>query len=245
MLYTRFILTAVLLLALLPPARAQSLWDAATGLQQQATSEASSLTEPRYISMVFFKLGGQEPDFAAWARESDAYKTATPFEQPDVLKQKVEELRQFFRILSTRDPITVEMQAKLSAYDQKNRGFFVENFKTSTFFPVHYMDRSFAVVPQGLVDKQWLKVDDTATAAALEMAARSNGERLLRMTLQLTPQYVDAKSPASIGGEVYWPLVASVRHMALYGQDGKTLLWQSAETVTSDSKQQSIINLYQ
>lgn len=209
-----------------------------------AATERPPLTPPDYIAMTFFKLAGQPPDFAAWTQNAPALKNATSFNRDVIQQEAIKRLKESFSLLSTRDPIVMETDVKLSAYDMKNRGFFIQNFKISTFFPAHYLDRSYAVVPQGLVDKQWMSVEDPSVAATIESAARASG-RLLKMTVFLIPKYVDAKTPTSIGGEAYWPIVASVQKMVLYAPSSNMILWQSLNGgAIVNETHQGILNLY-
>lgn len=244
----RYICFSFIGIALLgaPSARAQDMNEAVSSslFAPEQSATRPSVTPPQTVAMLFYRLAGTFPNFDAWVRQSDEMKNATPFDQANILEKETDRLKQAFIDIAVRDPIVVEMQAKLSDYNAKNKGFFIENFRSSTFFPVHYIDRSYAIVPQGLIEKQWMKVEDDSAAQTIEAAARASKGRFLSMTLLLTPLYADNKTPASIGGEAYWPLVVEVRRLMLYGTDPTTPLWQSVDGATTDEKHQSILNLY-
>ena len=237
-----FICGAFFLTAAAPLAVAQTQMALISAPESPAAKPA--LTPPFTIAMIFDKLTKQEPDFESIARQTQAYINSTTFDQSSVLAEQVEKIKGDYNLLTLSEPIIIESQVKLSPYNAANHGFFVENFKLSTFFPVSYNGKSYAVVPQGIMDKQWLKVEDQTVVASIESAAKSS-DRLLTMILFLTPQDADGSSPAIIDGESYWPISAGVKKLMLYPLNGDTLLWQSSGTAAEDKNHQNILNLYQ
>ena len=154
-------------------------------------------------------------------------------------------MRRVFGLLTLQEPIVIETPVVLSAYSTAHKGFFVENFKPQTFFPARYNGQSYAVVPQDIMDKQWLSVQDPAIADAIDKAAaRSEGRELL-MTVFLLPGYADKSAPATLDDEDYWLIAAHVKKMMLYPKDGTTLLWQSDDASFKDQKHQELLKLYQ
>jgi hypothetical protein len=200
-------------------------------------------TSPATIAMIFYKLTARAPDFESWVKQKDFYKNASPFEQPNIMTEQVQKMKDSYNLIMLTEPIVVETQVKLAPYDETNQGFFVESFKSSTFFPVTYAGESYAIVPQGITDKQWLKMDDPTIAKSIDAAA--GNDRLLTMVLRLTPRFADAKSPAAIDGENYWPIAADIKSMMIYPLNKDTLLWQSDNADTKDKNHQGILNLYQ
>ncbi len=65
------------------------------------------------------------------------------------------------------------------------------------------------------------------------------------MVLMLTPKYADARAPAAIDGENYWPIAVDIKSMMLYPLNKDTLLWQSDNADTHDKNHQDILNLHQ
>lgn len=204
-------------------------------------------TSPYTITLAFYKLSRQAPDFESWVKQKDSYKNANPFDQPGMLADMVQKMKDDYNALALTEPLVVETQVTLAPYDAKNQGFFVESFKGSTFFPSQYAGQSYAIVPQDITDKQWLKMDDPDTAKAIDAAANGNNH-VLSMVLMLIPKYADATAAATIDGESYWPIVAEVKKMMLYPPDNSpdkdNLLWQSGADA-ADKNYQSIINLRQ
>jgi len=208
-------------------------------------SAKPALTSPFTIALTYYKLAARAPDFESWVKQKDSYKNANRFDQPAMMSAMVQQMKDAYNNLLLTEPLIVQTQVTLSPYDAKNQGFFVESFKSSTFFPASYAGESYAIVPEDITDKQWLKVDDPDVAAATEKAAAGNNH-LLTMVIYLTPRYADTKSPAVIDGENYWPIAADVKQMMLYpAADSNTVLWQSTDANKLDKLHQSILNLYQ
>ncbi len=204
-----------------------------------------ALSTPDYIAMTFFKLTGQSPDFESWARQTDAYKAASRFDQMAVQEQEVQRLKEVYGLWAMQEPLVIEMPVKLSAYSDANHGFFIENFRLDTFFPARYAGMAYAIVPQGIMDKQWLKVEDPAVAAAIDIAARSSADRMLTMVLLLTPRSADKSAPMHMEDGDYWLIAADVKRMMLYAAKGGAPLWKSDDDTLRDQKHQNLLNLYQ
>ena len=196
-------------------------------------------TSPDYIVMIFSKLAHQQPDFEAWAHETQAYQNAPTGNRPLVLEEQIRDLKNMYSLLTLQEPIIVETPVKLSSYSTRNKGFFVDSFKEDTFFPVKYNNRLYAIVPQGIIDKQWLKVPDADDGKAIENASLSTQ---LTMVLTLYPKYADT-TPAELEGGNYWLISTEVQKMALYAPNSTVPLWQSDDS--TDKKHQEILKLRQ
>jgi len=219
----------------------------ASAVSQIIKETKPTATTPYTIALAFYKLSRQAPNFDSWVKQKDSYKNANPFDQPSMLADMTQKMKQDYNDLMLTEPLTVVTQVTLAPYDAKNQGFFVESFKGSTFFPVQFAGQSYAIVPQDITDKQWLKMDDPETAKAIEAAANGNNQ-VLSMVLMLIPKYADPSAAATIDGETYWPIVAEVKKMMLYPPDNSpnkdSMLWQSSVDA-NDKNYQSIINLRQ
>jgi hypothetical protein len=210
----------------------------------EAQDVKPATTPPETVAMVFYKLSRRAPNFESWVRQMDSYKNASPFDQPAIMTDMVQKMKDAYNLLMTSEPLIVETQVTLAPYDAKNQGFFVESFKPSTFFPARFDGQSYAIVPQGIMDKQWLKVDDPMIAATVEASA-GKSNHVLTMVLLLTPKFADSGSAATIDGESYWPIAADIKRMMLYPLNGESPLWQSYDNDSRDKNHQSILNLYQ
>jgi hypothetical protein len=210
-----------------------------------AQSQKPAVTSPITIALAFSKLTRTKPDLTAWAMQSEAYKNAMPIEQPTVLDKEIQKLKSAFNLLNLSEPLIVETDVQLSPYSVASHGFFVQNFKTSTFFPAIYAGKYYALVPQGIAEKQWLEVNDAPTVDAINKAVAASKNGLLKMTLYLIPEYGDASTSVNIEGENYWPIVVDVKKMTLYPAEGDTALWHTFDPNAFDKTHQNILNLKQ
>ena len=223
----------------------QETW--AQGLSFHKTSNSNSKSKPSspdYVALLFYKMTAQIPDFDTWARQSSVYKKASVFNRMMILEKEIKKMQEGYNRLSLQEPLVIEMPVRLSGYSHANQGFFIENFRTDTFFPVTYSNQSYAIVPEGIIDKQWLKVATENEARIIEMAAREDLGRLLMLTLFLSPEYADKKTPISLDGRDYWLILTNVKKMFLTSLKSDTLLWQSDSIKIKDEKSQKLLNLY-
>src|SRR3972149_5637932 len=202
-------------------------------------------TDPVYITMLFFKLAGKVPDFEFLARNTQEYRDAPQTYKPEVLDQQILDLKSNYSLITQQEPLVVETPVKLSKYSVVNKGFFVENFREDTFFPVKYHNQTYAIAPQGIMDKQWLKVTDPAVGKTIEDAAMKDEGKSLTMVLTLIPKYVDGSEPAVMDDEYYWLISVDVKSMALYAPDSPDRLWQSEDTSAEDARRRKLLNLRQ
>ncbi len=237
-----FVLSFFCALLALPSNHAMAQDASSLSLGPQLMNEPT-VTDSETIAMIFGRLTGHAPDFSAWAQQTQAYKAASPFEQSTIEQNEVQQYQSAYAALSLTAPIIVKTQVQLSSYDPTNHGFFVTNFKNSTFFPAQYKDKFYAIVPQDIADKQWLQLSNPAMVDVIEKAVSSSKDGTLPMILYLTPNSADSR-PAMINGVSYWPIAVQVGKMMLFSNDNQTLLWHNYPT--QDNKvRQSIMNLYQ
>lgn len=209
-----------------------------------AVPQKPKLTPPVYTAMLFYKLAQRVPDFGSWARRTKEYQSAEPAGKLAALAAQETTLKNVYNLLTLQEPLTVEIPVTLSAYSYANGGFFVENFKSSTFFPVRYEDQSFAIVPLGIMDRQWMKVTDEDAVRAIQSAS-NNKDAPLTMLLTLTPKYADSSTPAKLEGNDYWLISTDIKKMALYAGDSATPLWESEDPRIDAAKRQELLNLRQ
>ena len=221
----------------------QRTWAQSHLLYEEQNSE-SKPSSPEYVALLFYKMTAQIPDFDTWARQSPVYKEASIFNRMMVLEKKIKDMQEGYNHLSLHQPLIVEMPVRLSGYSHANGGFFIENFKTDTFFPITYRNQSYAIVPEGIMDKQWIKVGTENEAKIIEMAARKDIGRFLMLTLFLSPEYADKTTPISLNGRDYWLILTNVKKMFLTPLKSDTLLWQSDSVNFRDEKSQKLLDLY-
>lgn len=242
-----FAVFALALLLSAAPALAQDMMPAAdNALDYSAADRHPPQTAPSYVAMVFYKMAGRQPNFEEWIRQSDDYKSAPQTERAAVRERMLGEFRSAFSLLTTHEPITLEMPVRVSAYSEESRGFFIDSFKADTFLPVAYNGQSYAIVPQGLMDKQWISVSDQDAIKAIMAARTQAGDKGLTLQMVLLPQSVDASSPAQLEGGAYWLIAANIGKMMLFGPDPKAAaLWQSEDSAEDARKRQELLNLRQ
>jgi len=214
-------------------------------LEQRQTQKPQPTT-PGYIAMLFYKLSGKAPDFESWARRTEAYQAAAGYDRLSVQDRQAQLLKNIYDLLTFHEPLIVETPVKLSEYSALNKGFFVESFRTDTFFPFRYNDRSYAVVPSGIMDQQWIKAPDPAVVRAIQAASRNDRGKSLSMVLMLTPKYADSFTPATLEGRSYWLISAEAKKMMLYAPDSPVPLWKSDDgAAPDDTKRQELLRLRQ
>lgn len=198
-------------------------------------------SSPLHIAMTFYKLARQLPDFDGWARQTQAYADAPAADKAVAALREAQALKDMYSLLILQEPLVIETPVQLSGYSASNGGFFVESFKEDTFFQVRHNGRAYAIVPQGITDRQFLQEEDPAMIGAIE-AAKKGG---LMMTLLLSPTYADGTAPVALDGENYWPLSAVVDQMILHAADGAIPLWQSQDSAADNQKHRELLNLRQ
>jgi len=233
------ILAAIFCLYALPAPVAAA--EEATDYNLQARKPEPST--PDYVYMIFSKLSGKMPDFEAMAHNTLDYQDASVADRPTVLDQLVVGLKSTYSLLTLQEPFIIEVPVKLSPYSTVNKGFFIENFKEDTFFPVEYNGLSYAIIPQGIMDKQWLRVQDPAVGKTIEDAALNKEGKPLTMQLMLIPKYADSSAPVVMAEQNYWLIAVEIKRMVLYPPASTDQLWSSDDTRAEDAKHLELLNL--
>lgn len=197
-------------------------------------------TQPSYIAMLFHRLTAKMPDFDAWARETEEYKSAPRAEKTVIMNRKSEEWQGAYNLLTIREDIVIETPVALSNYSAGNGGFFIRSFKDDTFFPTRFMGQNYAIVPERIMDKQWMKI---ASAERVPRIEEENRKGALRMIMTLSPRYTDGSAPIALEDEPYWLISAVIDKMALYAQGEDIPLWSSDSLTGDNSHRQELLKL--
>lgn len=198
-------------------------------------------TPPDYVAMLFHRLTGKTPDFDAWARATEEYKSAPQTQKTIVMTHQANDWRGAYSLLTPRDAIIIETPVKLSDYSRANEGFFVTSFKNETFFPVHFLDQNYAIVPERIIDKQWIKISSADQVRRIQSASKNGA---LKMVMFLNPKYADDKTPIDLEGARYWLVSAAVEKMMLYPANEEIALWSSdAAMEDQNSRRQELLRL--
>lgn len=230
------------------PALALLLYIAATPVHdafaERQKLNTADVTSSGQMAMIFYRLTGQVPDFEVWATKAESYENASPFDKVTVLQQKTAELRNIFNLISLQEPVIVRMKAKLSAYSQTNHGFFIENFKDDTFFSYTFMDANYALVPQALLDHQWISVTD-AQAKTLEKIAYGSAQRKLDIYIEIIPKSADKAAPMNLEGGDHWLVMGEISNIRIYDPIYKGLVWENKTDDAPSATMQELLNLKQ
>lgn len=192
------------------------------------------------VAMQFYKLTGQTPDFEAWVKIGKAYKTASPFDQKMILAREQKKLEELFKKTPPAAPIIVEAYVELSKYSIVNKGFLIESFGEDTFFSIDFNDEYYALVPDRVLDHQWMKVAEDE-AQKIE-SAKVGGGRGVRMYVELIPKYADKTAPLLLGDRHYWLISAEIKKMMLFNRD--EILWEERSNQGNDPRQKELMDLY-
>lgn len=205
----------------------------------QATRPAP--TDALHIAMLYEKLvSDRTPDFADWVRETPKFKKAELYEQPEILEKGKEELATTYRLLSTNEPIVLEVKMKLSGYSPVGKGFLVQYFNDLTYYQYNYMGNRYALVPKDLMAYTWLRAPKSFAA---EIMQETNNGRDARLTLTLIPQTADPK-PMVLNGKPTRLMMAEVTKVELWSKDGQRVIWDDKMNAPTSTRSK-LMNLYQ
>lgn len=214
-----------------------------------ASSSAAAIddiTAPEIMAMVYYKLAGRTPDYTSFARQSAAYKAATPLEQENVLEQEADKIRQLYTLTTLAEPIIVSKEITLSPYSFKNKGFSIEGLGIDTYFPAAFAGQKYALVIPRLQDYQWIDADEKTARDMAALLNKSKGKP--RLLLHINPTYADANGTMQLDGGDYWIIAGEVKRLVLYADINgiPREIWSKTVTGTSgeDGGAEKILQLY-
>ena len=208
-----------------------------------SSGDGPQLTSPAYVALLFHRLSGTAPNFEAWAVASDEYEAASPFDKMLVRDEKIKKLKDVFGLLAPQEAIVVEKRVKLSQYSRANQGFFIESLTPDLFFAFHFMGENYALVPNAIMDKQWVKVENPEQAKRIEQEAHANDGHV-NLVLYLVVTSIDREKPMDIDGENFWLMAADVKQMSLHDRfSQRRLLWASGDTVVNKQIHNELLEL--
>ena len=203
-------------------------------------SFSSKRTDNITVAMLFHKITGQLPDFSDWAAQSVPYKNADPTEKNMVLSQVMDKLKTKFALMGYDEPIHIESYVTLRQFRPEANGFFVNEFKSDTYFTYNFNNEYYAVIPTDIMDYEFIKLPPEKMA---EIAEHITPKNQLFMRLSLTPINGDAKERTRLNnGFENWLLASRVMDIELWSPKDKTLLWRSNEDFYRQKNK--LLNLY-
>jgi hypothetical protein len=225
------------------PIMAAPVAESATSSQVLQSIKPPEPTSPGYIALVFNRLTGQKPDFSAWVMASDDYRNAVAFDRDLVMREKTAELEKSYQLIMSETQLIIRHPIRLLPYSRVKRGFFVENFRPDTFYAVNFLDRNYAIIPQDLMNYQWLGVEDPKQMDAMQ-AYVGKGENDLVMMMYITATSADAKEPFIHKDKKYWLMSGKIARIQIFDSRGEYLLWDNLSREESEKVQQEVLDLY-
>lgn len=226
-------------------ARAQGLGIEIGETESYAIPENST---SKQVAFSYYHLSKQAPDFDRWAQNIQFEKTKSGNLDPSTANEDTADgLRRSFDLLTLEDPIIVRMPVTLSAYHPDSQGYIVQDFQDDTFFSFHFVDRNYAVVPQDLMDKQFISVTPME-AAEIEKARQANPDGKVTLVFYLQPTFGDKSAPVSIDGMDFWLLSAKITSLALFEPVNGIRLWRTQAPVKKAPEEETdpeLLKLYQ
>ncbi|MBI1214332.1 MAG: hypothetical protein GC185_00770 [Alphaproteobacteria bacterium] len=196
-------------------------------------------TQARYIAMLYDKLTAHMPDFDAWARATPAYKNAPLVKKAEVETATGKDLLETFTLMTVSEPIVMTAEAQISAYSTMGNGFLMQNFNDMSFFDYEYDGERYALVPNGIVDYQWLH--DLPSDNDNIMRETKNGYHA-QMVFTLVPLRADPK-PMEMGGVKYHLILADISKIEMWSADGSRVIWDSTMNDPTSVKSR-LMNMY-
>lgn len=209
-------------------------WD----MPEKTTRNATPMT----VATLYHIMQRKQPDVAAWARETEAYKNAQGFDKNVVLDAEMARLRNELRLISPYEPITVNTLVRLSHYSDVTKGYLVSGLGAETFFAYEFAGENYAIVLPQLVDYEWIGMEGKKHED-IESALRGT-TRSMRLSIKLRINYAD-KNSVVLNKKSYKLLSGKILSLELYPRKGRTdvpLWWKDSQEV-GDEAQQELMQL--
>lgn len=206
-------------------------------------SDIPEETDPLYVAMVFHKFAGRVPNFREMVMNSEEYQNAPDHEKIYMIENKIDEYRNFYNLITLEEPIILKTEVWLTDYNKKLGGFLIKNFEDGFYIPIYSASKNYAVIPQRIIDKQWMKVPNPEKGKMIE---KYSAIGILKrdpiiMSLSLSPAFADMNKPVNIDGTDFLLMSAKVNNMTLYSPDSKKVLWRSDKKETQDENYYGLV----
>ena len=205
------------------------------------------------VATLYHRLIGVLPDFEKWLRFMPEYTKLPLDEQVDYMEKKPRELLDTFRLMSPEQPVIAQFKGSLSRYSDESGGYVVRNFEETTFFQYSFAGRNYAVIPQGLMEHQFLDVTGLPQKD-VEAVLKAN-KRNIRVVIFLTPNFagkddkpIEMADPDDGKMKTYTLVSGKVANIALYScpkNKSCTALWQTGTKEFRDDEKNELLNLKQ
>lgn len=198
---------------------------------------------PIMVATLYHIMQRKQPDIAAWARETEAYKNAQGFDKNVVLDAEMQRLRDELRLITPFEPIVVNTVVRLSRYSDATKGYMVQGLGAGTFFGYEFAGENYAIVLPRLADYEWIGVEGKMHEDIEASIGSSN--RHMRLAVKMSVNYAD-KNPVVLNNKSYNLLSGNIMSLELYplkGSKQNTALWWHDSVQTSTEAQQELFQL--
>ncbi len=226
-------ITFVVAFAFLQAGVAQAQWGTGDPKDRVAT--------PMSVATLYYIMQRKLPDFAAWARETQAYKNASGFDKNVVQQSEVARLKNEFQLITPFEPLVIKSRVRLSRYSDQTKGYLLEGVNPETFFSYTFMGVNYAIVLPKLTSYEWIGVEGPQQEAVESAAVRSN--RTLGFHIKIRVNYAD-KNPVVMKGKPYLLLSGDILSLELYDikNDSRPVWWLDSKEI-GDAAQQELMQL--
>lgn len=233
------------------------LWLSTASAQEDPVPQPGSgfpdISSARQVATIFHRLVGVRPNFKQWVRFIDDCKNLDDLARIECEETKPAEMDKEYALTTAEQPIVVQFLADMSQYSYENGGYVVKNFEDGVFFPYTFAGANYAVIPQGLMDYQFLSIIDEP-ARKVERTLSYSKRRKMLMVIYVLPTYAnkDEKAMEMTGpdGTVkpYKLISGRVANVALYEcpKNGSCVsLWDQGTKEFRDQQKQELLDLKQ
>ena len=206
-------------------------------------SQVPESISPRQVAMLYGRLAGKVPDFDDWAQQ---LQLNAPIDDMTYVPETARSLRTEFDLISNFDPITVVTPIQLSPYSQSNGGYIVNGFMDDTYFSFKFLKSHYAVIAQGLGDRQWMVADETQMGL-IERAKAEREDGIVLAVITLRPRTADASGTLALDNIDHYLLSTTIDKIQIYAPSSGMPVWESNEEKPKDITETDpeLLKLYQ
>lgn len=197
----------------------------------------------RQVAMLYGRLAGKVPDFDDWAQQ---LQLNAPTDDMTYVPETARSLRTEFDLIGSGDPITVVTPIQLSPYSQANGGYIVDGFKDDTYFSFKFLKSHYAVIAQGLGDRQWMAADEQQMSL-IERAKAEREDGIVLAVIILRPRSADPLGTLALDNIDHYLVSATIDKIQIYAPTSGMPVWESNEERPKDVTETDpeLLNLYQ
>jgi len=192
-------------------------------------------TDAMYVSMLFHKMAGFQPDFESWIQNSDEYKKMPSKQKSPYLNERLDVFYNYYNNVSEKKPLVVHLKATLGAYDKERGGYKVEAFNPGLFFNYDYEVGHFAIIPSNIKDFEWFTVPAEVITKdpSIDVDAPAS---TVYFHLHMMPKSIDKTKPVKIHGQPHWLLAADITQVQMWNVYNQRPLWVTHDKVADPTQ---------